>query len=444
MTRTKSKKLSHLSHISAATWIGVGLAFGALVVAVYYGAPMWRLARWTALNDFRVSCISDHDRGLQESTRCKTLLADPAKPPPVVKRTFDEADEHVGSTALRWAVGIAVPIATLVVFLVRMKGYAEERHPVSDSMAKSDIGMMTYKHGTRMQLGHVRAYATAQEHEERERDEEEDHSICQAVIVTKDTSWGYLDYDDDLSLARDRYYFDPNPTSLVIKTGKRNEAVHHSPSDGLDQEPDDASDSSSHHRPTVKDLLRDHPRQPTWAHSTTDVKPPAIFDGPLSLLNFGDGSSTKDLRINSKSNRHLRAISVPIDSGASTCRLRASYMFTEKERKLLRHNSADPWRSETAFPEGEDPIVWQGKVDTRARIARLFGLHGRQGVFLVLDPKFVEDVCLRFGWITEFEWESDGNYTLPGHERSDRVKAGEKRRDKVEAGIKSMGRFKGD
>jgi hypothetical protein len=408
---------------------------------------MWRLARWTALNDFRASCISDHDRGLQESTRCKTLLADPAKPPPVVKRTFDEADEHVGPTALRWAVGIVVPIATLVVFLVRMKGYTEERHPVPDSMARSDIEMMSYKHGTGMQLGHVGVCVTAQEHEERERAEEKDHSIGQTGTVTKDTPWGHLDYDDDFSLASNRYYFDPIPMSaLVTKTGKSNEAVHHSPSEGLDQEPDDASDSSSHHQPTVKDLLRDHPRQPTWAHSTTDVKPPAIFDGPLSLLNFGDGSSTKDLRMKSKSNRHLRAISVPIDSGASTCRLRASYMFTENERKHLRYDSADPWRSETAFPEGEDPIVWQGKVDTRARIARLFALRGRQDVFLVLDPKFVEDVCLRFGWITEFEWESDGNYTLPDHERSDRIKA-EKRRDKVEAGIKSMGprrRFKGD
>jgi hypothetical protein len=441
MTRTKSKKLSHLSHISAATWIGVGLAFGALVVAVYYGAPVWRLARWTALNDFRASCISDHDRGLRESTRCKTLLADPAKPPPVVKRTsvvkrtFDEADEHVGSTALRWAVGIAVPIATLVVFLVRMKGYTQERRPVPDSMAKSDIGMMTYKHGTRMQLGHVGTYATAQEHEEREGAEEKDHSIGQTETITKYTSWGYLDYDDDLSLARDRYYFGPNPKSLVMKTGKRNEALHHSPSDGLDQEPDNASDSSSHHRPTVKGLLRDHPRQPTWAHSTTDVKPPAVFDGQLSVLNFGDGTSTKDLRLKSKSNRHLRAIKVPIDSGASTCRLRASYMFTENERKLLRHDSANPFRSETAIPEGEDPIVWQGKIDARARMARLFGLRGQRGdVFLVLDPKFVEDVCSRFGWITEFEWESDGDYTLPGHEISDRVKAG----------IKSMGRFKGD
>jgi hypothetical protein len=120
-TRAESKKISHLSHISAATWIGVGLAFGALVVAVYYGAPMWRLARWTAPNDFRASCISDYDRGLQESVRCKTLLADPAKPPPVVKRTVHEADERVGTTALRWAVGIAITSATLVVFVVQLK-----------------------------------------------------------------------------------------------------------------------------------------------------------------------------------------------------------------------------------------------------------------------------------------------------------------------------------
>lgn len=43
----RSKWLNHLSHISIATWIGVGLALGGLVVTIYYGIPIMRLAVWT-------------------------------------------------------------------------------------------------------------------------------------------------------------------------------------------------------------------------------------------------------------------------------------------------------------------------------------------------------------------------------------------------------------
>jgi hypothetical protein len=300
---------------------------------------------------------------------------------------------------------------------------------------------MIYEHSTRMQRGHVymaiptRKPTPGQEHDERENAEEEDDSINETGASTKDSHWG-LDYDDDLTLARDRYYFGPTPKSLVTngETGS-NEALHHFLSNSLDQEPDNASasDSSSHHQPTVKDT-RD-PRQPTWVQSTSVEPQPALFNGSVSLLKFDDGTSTKDLRMMAGDNRHLRAIKVPVDRGASTCRLMASHMFTEKERKHLRRWFPHP--DETTLLYDEDPIVWKGKIDARARMARLLGLRGQRGVvYLILDPKFVEDICSRFDWITEFEWESDKDYTL--------ARAGRKRSDEVMAGIKAMGRVDGE
>lgn len=143
VVKRKSKKLAHLSHISAATWIGVGLALGALVVGFYYGEPMWRLARWTALNDFRASCVSDHDLGLQESAKCTTLLAQPATPPPIKKRALGLIPDDVRAVALRWATSLGIPIATLVVFFVCLKAFAEERPHSSISLAKRDFELMS-------------------------------------------------------------------------------------------------------------------------------------------------------------------------------------------------------------------------------------------------------------------------------------------------------------
>ncbi|KAM0702817.1 hypothetical protein Q7P35_010249 [Cladosporium inversicolor] len=65
----RSKWLNHLSHISIATWIGVGLALG-------------------GLNDFREACKSELEAGLQQSAACNRTLAKPAQPPPIMKRTI--------------------------------------------------------------------------------------------------------------------------------------------------------------------------------------------------------------------------------------------------------------------------------------------------------------------------------------------------------------------
>jgi hypothetical protein len=169
-TRTKSKKVSHLSHISAATWIGVGLALGALVVAVYYGQPMWRLARWTALNDFRASCISDHDRGLKESVKCRTLLAAPAMPPPVMKRTVHEMDERVGTTALRWTLKAAIFVVTFILSLINLKEYVEERrHPGLARTSQRDLQPTSHQASDEEWRHHFCAYGKGHAHQWRAR-----------------------------------------------------------------------------------------------------------------------------------------------------------------------------------------------------------------------------------------------------------------------------------
>lgn len=90
----KSKWLNHLSHISVATWIGVGLALGGLVVTIYYGIPMMRLAIWTAQSDFREACKSEVDAGLSQSAACNRTLAQPAQPPPIMKRTISDVEDE--------------------------------------------------------------------------------------------------------------------------------------------------------------------------------------------------------------------------------------------------------------------------------------------------------------------------------------------------------------
>lgn len=109
------------------------------MVAVYYGQPMWRLAQWTALNDFRASCVSDRDLGLPESAKCKVLLASPARPPPVRRRALEQTSSDFRAAALRWVVVLGIPIATLVVFFVCFKVYTEEKPRPLISMARRDI-----------------------------------------------------------------------------------------------------------------------------------------------------------------------------------------------------------------------------------------------------------------------------------------------------------------
>lgn len=51
-----------------------------------------RLAVWTAQNDFREACKSEIEIGLQQSAACNRTLAQPAQPPPIMKRTVSDME----------------------------------------------------------------------------------------------------------------------------------------------------------------------------------------------------------------------------------------------------------------------------------------------------------------------------------------------------------------
>jgi hypothetical protein len=93
----------------------VGLALGGLVVTIYYGMPIMRLAVWTAQNDFREACRSERETGLQQSAACNKTLAQPAQPPPIMKRTTsDMEDRDVSRELAPWVV------ATCFAFLLAL------------------------------------------------------------------------------------------------------------------------------------------------------------------------------------------------------------------------------------------------------------------------------------------------------------------------------------
>lgn len=81
----------------------------AIILAMRYGEPAIRSTRWTMLNDFRASCVSDRDVGRPLSTSCEKALAGPPPPPPLEKREEIEAGEEEQYTRLlfegsRWLV----------------------------------------------------------------------------------------------------------------------------------------------------------------------------------------------------------------------------------------------------------------------------------------------------------------------------------------------------
>jgi hypothetical protein len=363
-TKKRSKKLSHLSHISAATWIGVGLALGALVVAVYYGAPMWRLARWTALNDFRASCISDHDRGLQESAKCKTLLADPAKPPPVVKRTANQALDDAGTIAIPWALNITTFIATFVVISVWLIRHTRFEYPPPDSMAKSDVSNI-YKHG--MGTGQrdvairVETPKPAKEHDEWDSVGENEYIVDQAGGVTDDTA-SEVDSDDKGVPA----------VQPSREWDEGNDARNSRSSTGSDYQSDNISKYARQRRGAIVG----------WPHEIGSVaveQEPILFDGPISALKLRDSIGTRDLRLNHESELGLRAIKVPIKRGETYCKLMASDMLTTTERRAMH--------------EVENNIVWADTLDASERMLRRLSLRSRRYIYLILDPEYVNNAC---------------------------------------------------
>ncbi|KAK5696256.1 hypothetical protein LTR17_024361 [Elasticomyces elasticus] len=125
----------------ASTWLGMALAAAAIAVTVYYGQVMLRLARWSAGNDFRGSCVDDRSIGISSSA-CNSTLSEPARPPPMLrKRALLVATAYGWSTdhAIKIAMTIAAGAALLVARYTLFHRHLEARPVPVISSAKTTI-----------------------------------------------------------------------------------------------------------------------------------------------------------------------------------------------------------------------------------------------------------------------------------------------------------------
>ncbi|KAK3621720.1 hypothetical protein LTR56_022612 [Elasticomyces elasticus] len=113
----------------ASTWLGMALAAAAIAVTVYYGQVMLRLARWSAGNEFRGSCVNDRSVGISSSA-CNSTLSEPARPPPVLrKRTLLLATVYSGrgNVALMIAVTATAGVVLLIARYTLFRKHLEAR-----------------------------------------------------------------------------------------------------------------------------------------------------------------------------------------------------------------------------------------------------------------------------------------------------------------------------
>lgn len=125
--------------MSAAAWLGVGVAVGALIACVYYGQPMLRIAIWTAKVDFHEACINDRNIGLS-SKACNASLLEPVRPPPVKKRSYRGMPHSPFTEYTNVFLTVVAGVTTLVVFLLRFRPYMETRQKPSVSLVRQDPG----------------------------------------------------------------------------------------------------------------------------------------------------------------------------------------------------------------------------------------------------------------------------------------------------------------
>jgi hypothetical protein len=326
--------------------------------------------------------MSDHDRGLQESVRCKALLADPAKPPPVVKRTINEMGEHVGTTALWWTLNIAILTATLIVSLIWLRGYAEERHAVQVSIAKSDISKI-HKRGVR--TGHMDATLLAwtrkpaQEHDEWEASDDADY-IGQTGAGVGETA-SEVDCDDG-----------ETRVSLAANLCKERIGID----EALDDLPDyNSLDCPSSNPPEYLAFAIDNPLPlPRSAIGGHMISLPLVeevdaertelilFEGPISALKLRDSIGTRDLRVLPKSTSNLRAIKIPVEPGETIFELMASDMLTPEERRRMPGKYLHK-------------IVWESTLNTSERMSRRLSRSSSdcRYIHVILDLEYVKRAC---------------------------------------------------
>ncbi|KAK5693926.1 hypothetical protein LTR97_009543 [Elasticomyces elasticus] len=119
---TPGPKKSIVPKYKASTWLGMALAAAAIAVTVYYGQVMLRLARWSAGNDFRGSCVDDRSIGIL-STACNSTLSEPARPPPMLRKrvlliaaVFRLNPDYAVTIAVTVTAGAALLVARYTLF----------------------------------------------------------------------------------------------------------------------------------------------------------------------------------------------------------------------------------------------------------------------------------------------------------------------------------------
>jgi hypothetical protein len=137
-------RLNRLSHISVATWVGVGLTLAGLVVAVYYGIPMMRLAIWTAKNDFREACKSELEAALPQTPACNKALEHPPQPPPIKKRGITVVRRH----GLGLGFSVLVTCCLLLVLLFNVSKTLIQRSRKDSKQNKTFVRSNTPMHDT--------------------------------------------------------------------------------------------------------------------------------------------------------------------------------------------------------------------------------------------------------------------------------------------------------
>jgi hypothetical protein len=418
---------------------------------------MWRLARWTALNDFRASCISDHDRRLQESVKCEALLATPARPPPVAKRTVYEADETFRMTALRWTENIVIFVVTSIVFLVWLKGYTEEKHYVEHSMVKLDVsrihklGMGTEQICVIIPAGEP---DPAQELEEWDSADDNDYNITQTGAGSGDAA-SEIDSDDDqthfpaVKLFEGRNGTDAGSevdSVILFEEWNGTDAgsevdsvstfeVRNGPDAGSEVDSgslpwwpfgaDDADDLPNEQNGTDaasevnsdKRLTR-FPVKSTKERDRTNAAPEVDSVPSHASDQEADKPSTVSTLYDRRANwiQTARVEDEPFEFDGPISALKFSDSIGTRDLRASHKNELDLRAVKIPIQRGvttlrlmasdmltiteryarhgvENHVVWESTLNASERLLKRLSLRGRRYIYLILDPQFVKNAC---------------------------------------------------
>jgi len=142
---------------------------------------MLRLARWTALKDYRESCISDRSIGLS-SAACNATLLSPVRAPPVRKRATPVPMFDVRDRAITFTAGIMAGIALSVAAATIVRSYFDMRPRPVISFARANPHCPTALlevPGRRFELGSTRLISAIDEssHTCVSSDDSDDNSV---------------------------------------------------------------------------------------------------------------------------------------------------------------------------------------------------------------------------------------------------------------------------